>query len=452
MERGPWSSWSCRRMRSSSDNDAGVSVGIFKSFAENSTTSAIRDTVSLTGFVSDRLASDLFRLSAGRNVDSDRVIWSLHEFGELILRMAAQDWQQWRYETVPRFRDTLEFESLIGWINSISDLQLSQSLRSPHEPSQAALQFYLDIAAVMGEHFVDSVSQVAAGLTFGKPVYRAKDSRAAPRISWYFPSSAPLIASKLIMQLSGTEISHSDLTWLHSLLSEWQLASASSTALLLHDQLVSEVCPDLPDVLERVLAVDSAHPIGIAVGVTLIDLCRNRLELPELRRCVDQLALARAEPIPIGVAPSDFADFTVTFEGGFERDVRSRDRFAVLYGVLRQLLDNGVTLVQSKDGNVPRFASGDSALAFGRVVGLIIRESGSLRDLYLTEDFALMLLPKYRRRWAGQSDVLWLLPRGSDYFSMDSISAVHTAMQGVVEALGPGGTLLFTEEDWLDHF
>ena len=395
-------------------------------------------------FANPQLVDDLWQLLLGYQVEAlGRFLGFLSDMHTIASRLAGLNWREWRTSTVPELLEDDAFQRFICGLNQMVWILQRRSLLDNHEGASAFVNFYFDLASLMGLHPVSAVSEAANTVAFFPPEYREVDPR--ERVSDVaFPASTDSViaASELVARASTSSVGIEDL---HQLLANWHAGDGSTAHTLLHAQIIAELCPVLADVVSSQVKDVSQFNAAVKAVVTLIDICRHRVNPITLDRVVDTLGMV-GHQLPGSLSLSEFQTNRVTFESGFPAELGDpQSKLAVVDSVFTELLTSKLSMVPTGRDMYPFFSDSDcgSALAFGRAIGLAIREGWDLRALKLSPLFAMQLFPSVRLDDAG---------RGKLRLLKGERLAIQTAMFGVQDALGPGGYLRFSDSEWLSHF
>ena len=402
----------------------------------------------------------LSTLTLGCGVPADNAFGVLKSVSTTALALAARNWPQWRSETVPYITNHEVMKRFSETIDGVSWMILRRSATEDHSAAVAVIWFYFDFVALLGRHFISSVVAAAAGAAFTSRLYRrptAFESYAyiSPFEGFLGNENRLVEVSKAIDRLVGSHqvFPLDDVMIVTRSLVDCNNSPESSAKVFLRDQLLSTLCPRLPIVLMALKDWTDTGPFTVKFGVTLIAFCREAVDEDRLLEAVDILGSLVAVP-PRELTVAALADGDIPFEYGFPDSVKADERGELAAQLASAVFNQYLHAAPTPDGDfrVLKFPqkSPNEAWTVGRALGLCVRYGVELRDLHLSPALVLLLHPRSRLELPDRRALCKALNLLPD--CVEELTTAYQLMSGLEEALGPGGTCMFTDRDWFDLF
>jgi hypothetical protein len=285
--------------------------------------------------------------------------------------------------------------------------------------------------------------------------YRSQEDHDAPQeqpipgIPFFVPDL--LRVSSMLSRLVDGRLVISDRDRLRLLLTDWTwIRNRRAILALIQQQMGTEVCVNLPRVVAGLVGNSDAAGIPIKFAVSLVEICKAHARPEVLQLAIHVLSSRSGGRLPQGVTVESFFDRSVFFDGGFSSAVPVPVRRALIQDVFVNLTARGVVFTQIEDGGyVPQFDSPKTALAFGRAMGLSVRENVDLKWLQLSHGFAYVLNPWLRSRHVDvEEETAACYPDPTKVSRSDRI-LIRTAIKAFDAALGPGQAERFDMNQWI---
>lgn len=444
----------------SSTDASPVACSLAETFVSEFLSEANNDGLT-TSDLPELMESALTALAGSLTAGSSVAIDALHANLSLVERrartLAATDPIAWHATVAPQLLASPQLLRL-GWririvVGTIVERPLT--LRPVREPLQAVVFFYFDFAALLGYHFLPlkMVHLGCLAVQSATPHYRevhrwehvlSSESRGA------LTSSSTVVAlSEAIESIAepDCDLTSTDLSVMINVLLGWTMGPPSATKSLIHGQIITMICPRLPDVMERIASDARFREAGIMISTCLLDLCRAWISdhrSTDAHDLIDKYMREHVQPL---LYPSDLSSDHIPPNRNHASFSELPSNNANAQNRLSDFISANVTWVVKAGFRVPQFVGDtmEESRRLGRALGFAIMQGVDLDSLRMPPYLVALLHPRFRHLVGDSASVRSkIAPMSSGELLM-----LH---RGLDDGLGPGGFEMLRDEQWMKLF